>query len=159
MWRGVWQISTEGSVLGKFDFTLPKTPAMVHPVEMECFHVMSDGQIWAGCRKDGTLVVMDTKNKGKIIETIKLELELRGISVMVKLDDRMWVGTKSGVIFVVDIKTREVKKQLKAHCDAVRALCRADKRYILSGAGSADGKIAIWNPQDTRSASGRFLLE
>ncbi|XP_060062630.1 DENN domain-containing protein 3-like [Ylistrum balloti] len=157
VWKGIWQISKKGELLAKFSFDIPKSDVTVHPVEMECFYIMDNDQIWAGCRRDGNMVVMNTKTGRKDVEVIKLES--RGISIMVKLKNRMWVGTKSGIIYVVDIETRKIIKTLKAHSDAVRALCCADDRYIISGAGSSDGKIAIWTPTDTRSASGRFLLE
>ncbi|OWF38493.1 DENN domain-containing protein 3-like [Mizuhopecten yessoensis] len=158
VWKSIWQISKAGEVLAKFSFDVPKSVITVQPVEMECFHIMPNGQIWAGCRRDGTIAILDANNGGKIIEIIKLQ-STRGISIMVKLKNRMWVGTKSGIIYVVDIETRKTNKHLKAHCDAVRALCCAEERYIISGAGSSDGKIAIWSPTDTRSESGRFLLE
>ncbi|XP_033730391.1 DENN domain-containing protein 3-like [Pecten maximus] len=158
VWKGIWKINKSGEILAKLSFDIPRSAVSVNPVEMECFHIMENGQIWAGCRRDGTIVVMDTKNGGKIMgEPIKLEA--KGISIMVKLKNRMWIGTKSGIMYVVDIETRAKIKDLKAHYDAVRALCCADDRYVISGAGSSDGKIIIWSPTDSRSASGRFLLE
>ncbi|MEQ2182391.1 hypothetical protein GOODEAATRI_021869, partial [Goodea atripinnis] len=38
----------------------------------------------------------------------------------------------------------EVLKELHGHVDKVTALCSAEDRYILSGAGKHDGKVAIW---------------
>jgi WD40 repeat protein len=59
---------------------------------------------------------------------------------------QVWVGTKDGTIFIYDAHSRKLWKSIKAHDDAVRALCAAESRYVMSGAGSKDGKVAVWSP-------------
>ena len=61
----------------------------------------------------------------------------------------MWVGgvgrsSTKGKIYILDTERRVVLKELHGHSDKVSALCSAEDRYILSGAGKHDGKIAIW---------------
>lgn len=61
----------------------------------------------------------------------------------------MWIGgsgrsSTKGKIYVVDAECYKVLKELHGHNDKVTALCSAEDRYILSGAGKHDGKIAIW---------------
>lgn len=63
----------------------------------------------------------------------------------------MWVGGRGlsqgktkGKIYVLDGEKRTVEKELVAHADAVRTLCSAEDRYVLSGSGPEEGKIAIW---------------
>lgn len=58
---------------------------------------------------------------------------------------QVWVGTKEGKIFIYK-DSGKLWKIIKAHEDAVRALCAAEERYVMSGAGSKDGKVAIWSP-------------
>lgn len=53
-------------------------------------------------------------------------------------------GRPKGKIYVIDAERRTVEKELVAHSDTVRALCSAEDRYVLSGAGREEGKIAIW---------------
>ena len=60
---------------------------------------------------------------------------------------QIWIGTKDGTIFIYIASTRRLWKTIKAHEDAVRALCAAESRYVMTGAGSKDGKVAIWSPQ------------
>lgn len=53
-------------------------------------------------------------------------------------------GKPRGKIYVVDTERKTVEKELVAHADTVRALCSAEDRYVLSGSGPEEGKIAIW---------------
>ena len=63
--------------------------------------------------------------------------------------DQIWIGTKDGTIFIYKVSPRQQWKKIKAHEDAVRALCAAESRYVMSGAGSKDGKVAIWSPHSS----------
>lgn len=45
---------------------------------------------------------------------------------------------------MVDVERKKVEKELVGHADTVKALCSAENRYILSGSGKEEGKIAIW---------------
>lgn len=63
----------------------------------------------------------------------------------------MWVGCKGhpqskmkGKIYVIDAEKKMVEKELVGHTDAVKALCSVEDRYVLSGSGKEEGKIAIW---------------
>lgn len=53
-------------------------------------------------------------------------------------------GRPRGKIFVMDVEKMTVEKELVAHSDTVKTLCSAEDRYVLSGAGREEGKIAIW---------------
>lgn len=56
----------------------------------------------------------------------------------------LWQGTPRGKIYVIDAERKTVEKELVAHMDTVRTLCSAEDRYVLSGSGREEGKIAIW---------------
>ena len=71
----------------------------------------------------------------------------------------MWVGTKDATIHIINTDTRKVIKDLQAHDDVVRALSCAENRYVFSGAGSRDGRIAMWSATDTKTDSGKYLLD
>lgn len=45
---------------------------------------------------------------------------------------------------MIDAERKTVEKELVAHLDAVKTLCSAEDRYVLSGSGSEEGKVAIW---------------
>ncbi|KAK7478037.1 hypothetical protein BaRGS_00030713 [Batillaria attramentaria] len=103
-------------------------------------------QIWAGCRRQGMIIVWDKKSA--VVKTTHT-LDCRGVSIMRHIDDKIWVGTKDGTMFIYKLATGKLWKTIKAHDDAVRALCSAESRYVMSGAGSKDGKVAIWSPRSS----------
>lgn len=49
-----------------------------------------------------------------------------------------------GKVYVIDAEKKMVEKELVGHTDVVKALCSAEDRYVLSGSGKEEGKIAIW---------------
>lgn len=53
-------------------------------------------------------------------------------------------GKSKGKIYVIDAERKTVEKELVAHVDTVKTLCSAEDRYVLSGSGRGEGKIAIW---------------
>lgn len=53
-------------------------------------------------------------------------------------------GRPKGKMYVIDAERKTVEKELVAHADTVKTLCSAEDRYVLSGAGGQEGKIAIW---------------
>lgn len=53
-------------------------------------------------------------------------------------------GRSKGKIYVIDAERKTVEKELVAHTDMVKTLCSAEDRYVLSGSGRDEGKIAIW---------------
>nr|KAG5692862.1 hypothetical protein BaRGS_002297 [Batillaria attramentaria] len=71
------------------------------------------------------------------------------LDCFVLANDEIWVGTKDGTMFIYKLATGKLWKTIKAHDDAVRALCSAESRYVMSGAGSKDGKVAIWSPRSS----------
>lgn len=67
---------------------------------------------------------------------------------------QLWVGSNGksqgkskGKIYVVSAEKKTVEKELVGHADTVKALCSAEDRYVLSGSGKDEGKIAIWKAE------------
>ena len=58
--------------------------------------------------------------------------------------EQVWVGSKDGVLYLYDADTHALQRRLKTHNDSLRSLCTVDTRYIITGAGSLDGKVALW---------------
>ncbi|XP_017282325.1 DENN domain-containing protein 3 [Kryptolebias marmoratus] len=72
-----------------------------------------------------------------------------GCYCMIKVKNQVWIGGVSrsstkGKVYIIDAERYEILKELHSHSDRVTALCSAEDRYVLSGAGKQDGKIAIW---------------
>ncbi|GFN87386.1 DENN domain-containing protein 3 [Plakobranchus ocellatus] len=143
IWCGTWQsiivLDDEGSQLQTFSFCDPDTNKQL---DLDCFHIFNQ-EIWAGCRRQGLLIVWDLDSTQ--LKQI-LKLDCRGISQILLFGGKVWVGTKEGTIYIYNSTTKALWKTIRAHEDAIRSLCSAESRYIMSGAGSKDGKVAIWSP-------------
>ena len=70
---------------------------------------------------------------------------------------QLWIGTKKGKILIYTVSSRQLWKELLAHEDAVRVLFYVEGRYVISGGGSKDGKIAIWSASANTTDSGNFM--
>ena len=79
--------------------------------------------------------------------------------VLIRLLFQIWIGCRAGTIHIINADRKKVVKILQAHDDAVRSLCCAQNRYIISGAGSRDGRVAMWSSRETKTDSGRYVLE
>ncbi|XP_067887420.1 DENN domain-containing protein 3 isoform X13 [Heterodontus francisci] len=118
-------------------------------VFFSCFLVFPEkNQLVTACADKGEVYIWDMKNLSKPWQKIQLQ-DCNSISCMILVKNQIWIGGKGsdkvrGKIYVVDIIKYSVEKELVAHVDMVRALCCAEDRYVLSGAGREDGKVAIW---------------
>ncbi|XP_071115089.1 DENN domain-containing protein 3-like [Haliotis cracherodii] len=144
LWCGTWKrivvLNQNGEELDSF--RVQSSDGHGRNVDLDCFAI-TDQEVWAGVRREGMLVVWD-RHTGSQSTTIRLEC--RGISTLLLCDNKIWVGTKAGTVYIYLTNTHQLWKSLRAHDDAVRSLCLADIRYVMSGGGSKDGKVAIWTP-------------
>ncbi|XP_072115597.1 DENN domain-containing protein 3 isoform X5 [Mobula birostris] len=114
-----------------------------------CFLVFPEkNQLVAGCADKGEVYFWDMENLLKPWQKIQLQ-DCSSVNCMIFVKKQIWIGSKGldkvkGKIYVIDADKYCVEKELVAHVDMVRALCSAENRYVLSGAGREDGKIAIW---------------
>uniref|UniRef100_A0A3P9ME30 DENN/MADD domain containing 3a n=1 Tax=Oryzias latipes TaxID=8090 RepID=A0A3P9ME30_ORYLA len=105
----------------------------------------SGGMLWCSSRDS----VMEVWRTGSVKSRLHLPEPQRASFSAVVLLSEVWVGAAGrssvkGKVYIVDPERYEVLKELQAHADRVTALCSAEDRYVLSGAGRLDGKIAIW---------------
>jgi hypothetical protein len=100
-----------------------------------------------------------------------LRLDCNGFNELARAERCMWGAANNGAVYVFDLVTHAILKQLDLHTDAVRALCVVsdsegeelvasgsgtcvEAEAILTGrvvinlclgcAGSADGTLALW---------------
>lgn len=151
-WQAIYKMDLEGKVLQKYSMS-----ARDNLGEVDQFYVAESGEIWAGYRRSGFIVIVNSNN-GSVKGKVEIK-DCEGISSIVQQEHKIWVGTKAGTIHIINTDTCKIVKDLKAHDDAVRALCSAENRYIISGAGSRDGRIAMWRSTDTKTDSGRHIFE
>uniref|UniRef100_UPI00398EDBFB DENN domain-containing protein 3 isoform X3 n=1 Tax=Pristiophorus japonicus TaxID=55135 RepID=UPI00398EDBFB len=118
-------------------------------VSFSCFLAFPEkNQLVTACADKGEVCIWDMKNLSQPWQKIQLQ-DCNSISCMIFVKKQIWIGGKGsdkvrGKIYVLDTDKYRVEKELVAHVDMVRALCCAEDRYVLSGAGREDGKVAIW---------------
>ncbi|XP_036949191.1 DENN domain-containing protein 3 isoform X2 [Acanthopagrus latus] len=105
-------------------------------------------ELWSVCVDSGEVSIWHIKDTSKPFHRVALQ-DCTGCYCMIKVKNQVWVGgvgrsSTKGKIYVVDAERHQVLKELHGHNDKVMALCSAEDRYVLSGAGKHDGKIAIW---------------
>ncbi|XP_029977049.1 DENN domain-containing protein 3 isoform X2 [Salarias fasciatus] len=105
-------------------------------------------ELWSVCSDSGEVCVWHIKDTSRPIQRVALQ-DCTGSTCMIKVKNQVWVGgvgrsSTKGKIYILDTERHQVLKELHGHSDKVTALCSAEDRYVLSGAGKHDGKIAIW---------------
>ncbi|KAM6974768.1 DENN domain-containing protein 3 isoform 1-T2 [Tautogolabrus adspersus] len=105
-------------------------------------------ELWSVCVDSGEVCVWHIKDTAKPFHRVSLQ-DCSGCYCMIKVKNQVWVGgvgrsSTKGKIYILDTERHQVLKELHGHNDKVKSLCSAEDRYVLSGAGKHDGKIAIW---------------
>lgn len=107
-------------------------------------------QLWVACTGVSELYIWSLKDLGQPPQKTHLQ-DCTEVTCMIRVKRQIWVGGRGlsqgktrGKIYVMDVEKVAVEKELVAHSDTVRTLCSAEDRYVLSGAGREEGKIAIW---------------
>nr|XP_008541060.1 PREDICTED: DENN domain-containing protein 3 isoform X1 [Equus przewalskii] len=107
-------------------------------------------QLWAACAGYDDIYIWSLKDLAASPERVPLQ-DCSEINCMIRVKKQIWVGgtglsqgKSKGKIYVIDVERKTVEKELVAHTDTVKTLCSAEDRYVLSGSGREEGKIAIW---------------
>ncbi|XP_014643509.1 PREDICTED: DENN domain-containing protein 3, partial [Ceratotherium simum simum] len=107
-------------------------------------------QLWAACAGYDKICIWSLKDLAAPPERIHLH-DCSEVTCMIRVKTQIWVGgtglsqgKSKGKIYVIDAERKTVEKELVAHTDTVQTLCSAEDRYVLSGSGREEGKIAIW---------------
>uniref|UniRef100_A0A3B4FNG2 DENN domain-containing protein 3-like n=1 Tax=Pundamilia nyererei TaxID=303518 RepID=A0A3B4FNG2_9CICH len=105
-------------------------------------------EMWSVCADSGEVSIWHIKDCSKPFHRITLQ-DCTGCYCIIKVKNQVWVGgmgrsSTKGKVYILDTERYQVLKELHGHTDKVTGLCSAEDRYVLSGAGKHDGKIAIW---------------
>uniref|UniRef100_A0A8C6HLT0 DENN domain-containing protein 3 n=2 Tax=Mus spicilegus TaxID=10103 RepID=A0A8C6HLT0_MUSSI len=107
-------------------------------------------QLWAASTGVSELYMWSLKDLDQPPQKTYLQ-DCAEVTCMIRVKRQIWVGGRGlsqgkarGKIYVMDVEKVTVEKELVAHLDTVKTLCSAEDRYVLSGAGQEEGKIAIW---------------
>ncbi|KAM5314568.1 DENN domain-containing protein 3 isoform 2-T3 [Glossophaga mutica] len=118
------------------------------------FQLIPEAQLWAVCSGYDDVYVWGLEDLARPPGRVHLP-DCSEVHCMIRVKRQIWVGgtglaqgRPKGKIYVIDAERRTVEKELVAHADTVRTLCSAEGRYVLSGSGAEEGKIAIWTVGD-----------
>ncbi|XP_076185141.1 DENN domain-containing protein 3 [Aptenodytes patagonicus] len=119
-----------------------------------CFQLFPErDEVWASYSGSSDLYIWNTKDFTSTPQKIHLQ-DCSDITCMIRVKNQMWVGSSGrsqgkskGKIYVISAEKKTVEKELVGHADTVKALCSAEDRYVLSGSGKEEGKIAIWKAE------------
>ncbi|KAG8441578.1 hypothetical protein GDO86_010674, partial [Hymenochirus boettgeri] len=107
-------------------------------------------QLWVFCTAGNEISIFEMNDLSKAPSKVVLQ-DCTQITCMLRVKQQIWVGSKGisqgkqkGKIYVINAEKKTVEKELVAHMDIVNSLCSAEDRYVLSGSGKEDGKVAIW---------------
>ncbi|XP_029403722.1 DENN domain-containing protein 3 [Mus pahari] len=107
-------------------------------------------QLWAASKGASELYIWSLKDLDQPPQKACLQ-DCTEVTCMIRVKRQIWVGGRGlsqgktgGKIYVMAVEKVTVEKELVAHSDTVKTLCSAEDRYVLSGAGQEEGKIAIW---------------
>ncbi|XP_058032392.1 DENN domain-containing protein 3 isoform X2 [Ahaetulla prasina] len=146
-------VSTNGLVRQKVKLenvpTEPLSPLL-------CFQLFPErNEIWASWAGSCELLIWSMEDFSTPLQKMTLQ-DCSEITCMIKVKNQMWVGGRGlsqgkvkGKIYVLDTERKLVEKELVGHTDAVKSLCSAEDRYVLSGGGKEEGKIAIWKVEES----------
>lgn len=109
-------------------------------------------ELWSVCVDSAEVYIWHIKNGTKPFHRVMLQ-DCTGCYCIIQVKNQVWVGgmgrsSTKGKVYILDTERYEVLKELHGHIDKVTALCSAEDRYVLSGAGKHDGKIAIWKVEE-----------
>ncbi|XP_037236442.1 DENN domain-containing protein 3 [Falco rusticolus] len=119
-----------------------------------CFQLFPErDEVWASYSQSSDVYIWNTKDFSSTPQKINLQ-DCSEITCMIRVKNQMWVGSSGslqgktkGKIYVISAQKKTVEKELVGHADTVKALCSAEDRYVLSGSGKEEGKIAIWKAE------------
>uniref|UniRef100_H2SZ65 DENN domain containing 3 n=1 Tax=Takifugu rubripes TaxID=31033 RepID=H2SZ65_TAKRU len=105
-------------------------------------------ELWSVCIDSVEVCIWHIKDTSRPFHRVTLP-DCIGCYCMIKVKQQVWVGgvgssSTKGKIYILDAERYQILKELYGHGDKVMALCSAEDRYVLSGAGKLDGKVAIW---------------
>ncbi|XP_037022571.2 DENN domain-containing protein 3 isoform X1 [Artibeus jamaicensis] len=112
--------------------------------------IPEQAQLWAVCSGYDDIYVWGLEDLARPPGRVHLP-DCSEVHCMIRVKRQIWVGgtglsqgRPKGKIYVIDAERQTLEKELVAHADTVRTLCSAEGRYVLSGSGGEEGKIAIW---------------
>ncbi|XP_050796560.1 DENN domain-containing protein 3 isoform X3 [Gopherus flavomarginatus] len=145
---GILVVTTNGSP--RQEMKIEENPKDVC-LHFLCFQLFPEGdQVWTSCSGSSDLYIWNATDLSRTPQKIHLQ-DCSEITCMIRVKSQIWIGSRGisqgktrGKIYVIDAEKKTVEKELVGHADTVKALCSAEDRYVLSGSGREEGKIAIW---------------
>ena len=132
----------------------------IHESKLGCALTVSDDHIWMGLDKKyslsrgggrgggggggegGAILVWNTNTyESKVVE-MKRDAE---IQCMITAFGSVWVGDKHGRIIIMGRDGTQAERELHIHEDLVKSICATPDGHVVTGSGSKEGKVCVWN--------------
>ncbi|XP_031553749.1 DENN domain-containing protein 3-like isoform X2 [Actinia tenebrosa] len=118
----------------------------VQSIDCMCY-VSETNQVWTGIDKKGLIAVWDTNTHSHVIHTV----ESQGFTQMIHLcGGKVWAGGRDGIVHIFNAKNCHLEESLELHEDRIRSMCLTETAFMLTGPGSRDGRIAVWQTHLTK---------
>ncbi len=57
----------------------------------------------------------------------------------------VWLGDKDGRIIVMTTDGARAEREFHVHEDMVKSMCKTPEGHVITGSGSKEGKVCVWN--------------
>ena len=112
------------------------------PELMQCAVKISEKQVWTSGGGKGEFLIWNTTSYES--KKVKIDENIRP-SVMLAIGDNIWIGCTNGKVFIVDTEDYTQERELHAHTDTVKSICVTSEGHVITGSGSKEGKLCVWN--------------
>ncbi|EDQ89601.1 uncharacterized protein MONBRDRAFT_25114 [Monosiga brevicollis MX1] len=108
-------------------------------------------EVWTYSMVSGLIEVRDGMKFDRVACGGSWRIECNGFSSLIRANKCMWGGARNGSVYVFDLVTHALLRQLYVHTDSVRTLCWVsaleEAELVVSGSGSRDGSLVLWQNQ------------
>ncbi len=101
-------------------------------------------QVWSCSNSTGLLQIWDSRTFSQASVGGQWSIDCGGINILIRTKTAIWAGAGNSVVFVWDLVSHGLLKELRCHTDSVRSLCALGDEYVISGSGSNDGSVVVW---------------
>eukprot|EP00051_Salpingoeca_urceolata_P007343 m.96802 g.96802 ORF g.96802 m.96802 type:complete len:1549 (+) comp15204_c0_seq2:375-5021(+) len=113
-----------------------------------------NNEVWSCSNEQGLVHIWDVATLQLAAFGGEWRIDCGGINCLAKVGRVVWAGAHNHSVYTWDVESHSLLKELRCHEDLVRCLCPVETTrgwFVLSGSGSQDGTIVVWNCADASS--------
>jgi len=137
------------------DFISPASPRCISDDQTEAQFVIirtlashciisgCNDEVWSCSNVSGLLHVWDSARYAQSSLGGEWMIDCDGFNTLLATTTAIWGGANNGSVYLWDIETHSLLRELTTHSDGVRSLCQV-QNFVVSGSGSKDGTLVVW---------------